>query len=96
MLLLQDNFSIQIQDLVANMAFKIITKGNSVVTSWYACNACNILAGSCGLKTVLLPLANVKKTKIQADLSKHTLGFKRRRFAKTNKQNQKTPYILFM
>ena len=61
MLLLQDDASIQIQDLVANMAFKIITKGNSVVTSWYACNACNVLAGSCGLKIALLPLANVKK-----------------------------------
>lgn len=85
MLLLHKDISIQIQDLIANTALKIITKGNSIVTSWYAGNACHILTGSCGLTILLLLLADVKK--IQADLLKHTLGFKRMRFAKKQKNN---------
>lgn len=94
MLLLQDNFSIQIQDLVANMAFKIITNGNSVVTPWYACNACNILTGSCGLKTILLPLANVKKKSRQISPSIHLVS-KGDLLKQTNKQTPQTSYILF-
>lgn len=92
MLLLQDNISTQIQDLIANTAFKISTKDNSVVTTWYACNACNVLARSCGLKIASLPLENVKKKSRQTSPSTHLVS---KEWDWLKKKKRKKPYVLF-